>query len=87
MIAFFSTTKSFEGDAWICQINAVRSWQAVHPDVEVILFGLGKGYAEIAAEFRLVHVPEVAANELGVPRVDSMFSEAARRARHAIHAW
>ena len=87
MITFFTTAKSFEGDARIRQINAIRSWQAVHSDVEVILFGQGKGYSEIAVELGLVHVPEVATNELGVPRVDSMFSEAAKRARHTIQSY
>ncbi|MEI6972700.1 MAG: hypothetical protein WCL44_14425, partial [bacterium] len=50
MITFFTTAKPFEGATRVRQINAIRSWQAVHPDVEVMLFGNGMGYSEIAAE-------------------------------------
>lgn len=87
MITFFTTAKSFKGDNRIRQINAIRSWQAVHPDVEVLLFGKGVGYSEIATELGLVHIPDVATNELGVPRVDSMFAMAASRARHPIQSY
>lgn len=87
MITFFTTAKSFEGGARIRQVNAIRSWLAVHPDVEVLLFGSGGGYTEIVAELGLTHIPDVATNELGVPRVDSMFSIAAARARHPIQSY
>ena len=87
MITFFTTAKSFEGESRVRQINAIRSWQAVHRDVEVLLFGSGGGYSEIAAELGLTHIPDVATNELGVPRVDSMFTIAAARARHPVQSY
>ena len=87
MITFFTTAKPFEGEARVRQINAIRSWQAVHRDVEVLLFGKGGGYSEVAAELGLVHIPDIATNESGVPRVDSMFAAAAAHARHPIQSY
>lgn len=87
MITFFTTAKPFEGANKTRQINAIRSWQAVHPDVEVLLFGRGAGYAETVAQLGLVQVDAVATNEFGIPRIDSMFALAAQRGRHAFQAY
>jgi len=87
MITFFTTAKPFDGENRIRQVNAIRSWQALHSDVEVLLFGQGAGYVETAAELGLVHIPDVGINEFGVPRIDSMVSLAAARGRHALQAY
>ena len=55
------------------QRNALRSWQLLGPDVNVVLHGDDPGVAEAAAEFGFIHVPDVAANEKGVPYIDDMF--------------
>src|SRR5262249_10847626 len=59
-----------------------RSWTLLHPEAEVILFGNDKGAAEIASELGLRHVPFVERNEFGTKRLDSMFRQAQRLARH-----
>ncbi len=87
MITFFTTAKPFTGPAARSQSNAIRSWKALHPDVEVLLFGKGAGYEEAAARFGLVHVPEVETNDKGVPLVSSMFSIAQARGRHRLQAY
>jgi hypothetical protein len=55
------------------QRNALRSWKALGPEVDVILHGNDPGIAEAAAEFGMAHIPDVAANKKGVPYMDDMF--------------
>lgn len=87
MITFFTTAKSFLGEARVRQMNAIMSWKALHPDIDVLLFGSGEGYEAAARELGIVHIPEVEVNEKGVPRVDSMFSLASQRGRHPYQAY
>jgi hypothetical protein len=74
MITLFTTAKPFMGQIKIVQINALKSWKLLAPDVEVILFGNGEGYAEIARELGLIHFPEVETTEQGTPLVNSMLA-------------
>lgn len=73
-LTLFTAPKPFT-DPHIAMIqrNALRSWQQLGPDVSVVLHGDDLGVAEAAAEFDFVHVPDVAANEKGVPYIDDMF--------------
>ena len=87
MITFFTTAKSFAGEARQRQFNAVRTWKALHPDVEVILFGRGEGYEQAAHELGMILHPDVETNEKGCPRIDSMFAMARRYGRHALKAY
>jgi hypothetical protein len=87
MITFFTTAKSFSGTARLPQYNAIGSWKQVHPDVEILLFGQGEGYADAVRDFGLIHIPDVETNEKGCPRIDSMFALAERHARHDIKAY
>ncbi len=61
------------------QRNAIRSWVALGPEVEIILMGKEAGIAESAAELGVNHRPDVGCNELGTPLISSMF-ELARQA-------
>jgi hypothetical protein len=72
-LTIFTAPKSFE-DPHIATIqrNALRSWKALGQEVEVILHGNDPGIVEAAAEFGFVHVPDVAANQKGVPYMDDM---------------
>lgn len=87
MITFFTTAKPFEGANRIRQVNAIRSWLSVHRDAEVLLFGDGPGYQETASRYGLTRIPDVETNEFGVPRIDSMFAIAGKRARNPINAY
>jgi hypothetical protein len=58
----------------LIQRNAIRSWQHLGEDVDVILIGDEPGMAEFAVETGLLHLPDVARNQLGTPLVSSIFS-------------
>ncbi|MFC1920721.1 hypothetical protein ACFLYQ_03240 [Chloroflexota bacterium] len=73
MLTIFSTLKPFQGNIKITQTNAIRSWTALAPACEVILFGNEEGTAEIAGELGVKQVTDVERNEYGTPLVSSMF--------------
>ena len=87
MITIFTTAKGFVGQTAISQINAIRSWQALSPDVEVILFGDGTGYTETAQRLGIVHIPDVATSEQGTPLVNSMFALARAHGRYRLQMY
>ena len=84
MLTFFTTAKPFRAHIGIIQRNALQSWKALHPDIEIILFGADEGAAEVAQEFGLRHEPHVACNELGTKRLNYLFARAQAIARHEI---
>lgn len=84
MISIFATGKPFRGHSGIIQRNAIQSWKALHPDIEIILFGDDEGAGEVAREFSLRHEPHVERNEHGTKRLDFMFARAQAIARHDI---
>jgi hypothetical protein len=83
MLTFFSTPKPFAGHISVIQRNAIQSWQRLHPDVEVILFGADAGAAEICREFGLRHEPAVERKEDGTKSLRSIFGRAQEIARHS----
>jgi hypothetical protein len=80
MLTLFATPKPMRGHNGVIQRNAIRSWTLLRPACEIILFGNDEGVAEIAAEFGLRHIPEVACNEFGTPLLSDMFMQAQRLA-------
>ena len=80
MLTLFTIPKPFRGHIAVIQRNAIRSWTLLRPACEIILFGHEEGTAEVAAEFGLRHVPEVARNEYGTPLVSDLFAQAQRLA-------
>ena len=74
LITLFTAPKPFT-NPHIARIqrNALRSWQALGSEVEVVLIGQEEGLAEAAAEFGFAHLPEVARNALGTPLVSAIF--------------
>ena len=58
-------------------LGTVTEWRQVRAvladhKVDVILHGNDPGIAEAASEFGMIHVPDVAANQNGVPYMDDM---------------
>jgi hypothetical protein len=84
MLTFFTTPKPFAGHIDIIQRNAIRSWQLVHPGVEVILFGNEPGAAEACGELGIRHVPEVRRNPYGTKYLASIFDQAQGIAAHNV---
>jgi len=82
MLTFFSTPKPFAGHIGIIQRNAIRSWQQIHPDVEVLLVGDDAGTAEICEEFGIQHLKHVAKNQHGTKYLASIYDQAQEVARH-----
>jgi hypothetical protein len=74
----FALPKAFVGHAAVIQENAIRGWAAL--GLPIILMGKDAGVAEMAAAVGARHLPDVATNELGTPRLDSAFAIAAERA-------
>jgi hypothetical protein len=58
----------------LIQRNAIRSWVALGPQVEVLLMGEEEGLAEAAAELGVRHIPDVARSAAGTPLVSAMFA-------------
>ncbi len=70
-----ATAKPFRGHAGVIQRNALRSWAALRPRPDVLLFGDEEGSAEICAELGLRHVPRVARSARGAPRLDDLLAQ------------
>ncbi len=80
MLTLFSIPKPFRGHIGLIQRNAIQSWTQLRPVCEVILFGDEEGTADVAAEYKLSHVPMVARNSFGAPLVSDLFARAQRLA-------
>jgi hypothetical protein len=78
MLSIFSLPKPFKGHIGIIQRNAVASWVRLGSSCEIVLFGNEEGVADVAKEFAVRHVPEVAKNEYGTPMVNDVFERAER---------
>jgi hypothetical protein len=81
-LTFFTSPKPFDGRIGVIQRNAIRSWQLLGPECEILLCGNEQGTAEAARELSVGHVPEIAVNEYGTPRLDDLFRQAQQRASH-----
>ena len=66
----------------VIQKNAIQSWLQLRPRPEVILFGDDEGVAEAAAEFNVLHVPEIKKTEFGTPFLNSAFASARKLAKN-----
>lgn len=84
MLTIMTTAKPFRGPIAVIQQNAIRSWQRLHPDVEIILFGDDQGAAEVCRQLGIRHVPEVKKNRCGTNYVASIFDQAQEIAVHDI---
>lgn len=87
MLSIFTVPKPFQGNINTIQRNAIQSWLELQPKCEVILFGDDEGVAEAAAEFEVLHIPEVKKNEFGVPLVNDIFKTAQKIAKNRILAY
>src|SRR5512145_3128572 len=75
VLTIFTAPKPFTNPhIALIQRNAIRSWLALGPQVEVILIGEEEGLAEVAAEYGVRHLTNVERNANGTPLVSSMFA-------------
>jgi hypothetical protein len=82
MLTLFSTPKPFKGHIATIQLNALRSWTLLHPDVEVIVFGDEEGTAAVCCALGLRHVEYVERSESGTKYVNYLFGKAQEIAKH-----
>jgi hypothetical protein len=74
MLTVFSAPKSFaDPHIRLIQTNAIRSWLALGPEVEVLLVGDEPGLADTAEALKVGRIPDVERNQHGTPRLDSIF--------------
>jgi len=74
LLTIFTAPKPFT-DPHIATIqrNALRSWQQLGLDVQVLVIGEEKGLAETASELGIVHLPDIARTPGGTPLISSIF--------------
>lgn len=84
MLTLFAIPKAFHDHTAVIQRNAIQSWLSLRPQCEVILLGDDQGTAEVATEFNIRHIPDVARNEHGTPLVNSIFTEAESAATYPV---
>lgn len=80
----FACPKPFIGVTATHQYNAIRSWQRLHSDAQVILIGDEDGVQKASAECGSDHISRCERNEFGTPLVSSIFEVARKAARHDI---
>jgi len=84
MLTIFTTAKPFRGHIGVIQRNALQSWKALYPDIEIILLGDDEGAAEAAEKFGLRHEPFAERNERGTKRLDYLYTRAQAIATHKV---
>jgi hypothetical protein len=84
MLTILSVPKPFKGHIATIQSNAIRSWLALRPQPQVILFADEEGTAEVAQELGVQHVPAVRRNERGTPLLDGVIQEGRRMSRNEV---
>jgi len=81
VFTILTVPKPFRGHIGDIQRNAVESWRALHPDVQVVLVGDEEGVKEAARDAGVDHAAGLARNARGTPRLDSAFECAAGLSR------
>lgn len=76
MLTIFSIPKAFKRHIGVIQRNAITSWTKLEPRPEIILLGNDEGTAEVAREFGLRHLPNIATSDHGTPLLSDMFRQA-----------
>lgn len=84
MLTLFTVPKAFRGHIAMIQRNAIRSWLLLRPQCEIILLGDDEGTKEVAEEFGVRHIPEIAVNEYGTPLISDVFAQAQKAARGGV---
>jgi len=84
MLTVFTSPKPFEGRIDGLQRNAIRSWLALGPGVQVMLIGDEPGMAQAATGLGVEHHRQVGRNAYGTPLVSAIFDVARAQARFPI---
>lgn len=82
MLTIFSSPKPFTGETAWNQLNAMRSWRAIHQDVEIIIYGAPPGAAEAATDVNALLIPKVECSSTGAPSFNEMAEHARQYGRY-----
>lgn len=80
-VSIFTIPKPFDGHTGIIQRNAIRSWLALGPRVEVLIGGDDAGVEQAALELGARHVGPLERSPQGTPRLDHLFELAHAQAQ------
>jgi hypothetical protein len=75
ILTLFTTPKAFVGPTAVQQRNALKSWLCLGDQVQVLAIGNDPGVEAAANDLGIEHIPTVERDELGTPRVDSVFRQ------------
>lgn len=82
MISIFTIPKAFsDPHIKLIQLNAIRSWQKLGNEYEIMLIGKDERVGWMARELKVKHLPQVEYNRYGTPLLDSAFSLAREHTR------
>ena len=74
LLTLFTAPKPFvDPHISLIQTNMLRNWQALGPEIEIVVIGDEPGIAEICSKQGIRHLPEVRTNALGTPLISSIF--------------
>jgi len=87
MLTIFTNTRPFQGPFDLIQRNAIKSWLALRPQPEIILFeDEEKTTSKIAKEFNLKLITDCAHNEFGTSLLNDVFNKVRSMASNRIIA-
>jgi len=87
-ITIFTSPKPFTNPhIATIQRNAIMSWKSLGRDVNIFLVGDEDGAGEVANEFSVGFIPDVARNTTGTPLISSIFSSVYEQANTSLFAY
>jgi hypothetical protein len=85
MLTLFSTPRPFKGPFDRIQRNAIKSWKAVCPNCQIILFEDEEGTtSKVAEELQVLCIKDRQSSEFGTPLLSSLFTKAKEFAENKI---
>jgi hypothetical protein len=87
MISILCSPKPFVDEAAWNQLNALRSWRAIHPDVEIFVFGSPVGAVKVAQEVKAKLVPEIECSASGAPSFNAMNAYMAQQGQYDLQVY
>jgi len=82
VVSILTSFKPFVGEDEHRQVNALASWRALGPDVEILAFARSSGLERWSDRYGVQQVLDVPTFEGRLPRVDAVFAYAEEHARH-----
>lgn len=83
MLTIFSVPKPFKKHTGIIQKNAIKSWQSLPIQKEIILLGDEQGTQKTATKLNLRHTPQIKTNSHNTPLLDDIFKKAQTHAKYS----